>query len=180
MKKIILSAMIIMILLPGAAISQTLDVYWNLDWSLSQAGVDSVLMPVSKAKKIATQTNYSDEGQSSQYSGHSYLIEDKGIAKLYVWYNTKGKEKVSIHSVEILYHFEYPYDAQRFKAAYMDKYGHEFQSEPEVYQVTGGAAVLLRKVKEPDTDKLGESIYRVSLYSPIPFEASDEEIEFLY
>jgi len=177
-KTFLIMSLLMLMVLPAQ--SQTLEVYWELEWSMTPASVDSVLMPVSKAKKIATQTNYSDDGQSSQYSGHSYLIEDRGIAKLYVWYNTKGKEKVSIHSVEVLYRFEYPYDAQRFKAAYTEKYGREFQNEPEIYQVADGTAILLRRVKEPQADKLGESIYRVSLFSPIPFEAGDEEIEFLY
>lgn len=179
MKKTFMILGLIMILTLPAQ-TQTLDVYWGLDWSMSPVAVDSILLPMSKVKKIATQTNYGDEGQSSQHSGYSYLIEDKGIAKIYVWYNSKGNEMVSIHSVEILYHFEYPYDAQRFKTAYTEKYGREFQNEPEVYQVTGGTAVLLRRVKEPQPDKLGESIYRVTLFSPIPFEASDDEIEFLF
>jgi len=177
-KTFLILGLIVIFAIPAQ--TQTLDVYWGLDWSMSATAADSVLMPVSKAKKIATQTNYNDDGQSSQKSGHSYLIDDQGIGKIYVWYHTKGKEKVSIHSVEILYHFEYPYDAQRFKAAYTEKYGREFQNEPELYQVSGGTTVLLRKVKEPQAEKLGESIYRVTLFSPIPYEAGDEEFEFLF
>ncbi|MCF7808127.1 MAG: hypothetical protein K9M49_03300 [Candidatus Marinimicrobia bacterium] len=180
MKKMSLRLGMIALLSFGAAHAQTLAVYWGLEWSLSPTAVDSVLLPVSKVKKIATQTNYADSGEQSVYSGHSYLIEDKGISKIYVWYNSIGEEKVSIHSVEVIYQFDYPYDAQRFKAAYLEKYGKEFQSEPEIFQVTGGATVLLRTVKEPAPDKLGTSIYRVSLFSPIPFEATDDEVEFLY
>ena len=178
MKKTFMILILVVFVIPVR--SQTLDVYWGLNWSMSPAAVDSVLMPIAKAKKIATQTSYGQDGESKQHAGYSYLIEDKGIAKIYVWYNSKGKEKVSIHSVEVLYQFEYPYDAQRFKSAYSEKYGREFQKEPELYQVADGTAILLRRVTEPPAEKLGMSIYRVSLFSPVPFEATDEEIDFLF
>ena len=64
----------ILVLLVGMTIpahTQTLDVYWGLNWSMSPSAVDSVLMPISKAKKIATQTSYGEDGQSSRSAIHS-------------------------------------------------------------------------------------------------------------
>ena len=177
MNKLIGIPLLVLIGFIQPALSQTPDVYWGLNWSMSPAAVDSTLLPVFKEKKIATKTNYSD---SRQLSGYSYRIDEKGISKIYVWYNSRGKQKISIHSIEVFYSFDYPYDAQRFKAAYQEKYGHEFMKEPELYLVTGGTSVLLRTIKEPEPQKLGQSIYQVSMFSPIPFEMSDEEVDFLF
>lgn len=172
---------IISVLILGGSLTmlhaQTPAVYWGLDWNMSLTQVDSILQPVFKEKKIATKTNYSD---NRQLSGFSYRIAEKGIAKIYVWFNTKGDEKVSIHSIEVYYSFDYPYDAQRFKQAYAGKYAHEFMKEPDLYQIEGGASVLLRKVKEPVPNTLGQSVYQVSMFSPIPFELSEENIDFLF
>lgn len=177
MNKIIVTSLLILTGFIQPSLAQTPDIYWGLDWSMSSGAVDSTLQSVFKEKKIATKTNYTD---NRQLSGYSYRIDEKGIAKLYVWFNSKGKEKVSIHSIEVFYSFDYPYDAQRFKQAYSEKYSREFVGEPELFQVAGGGSVLLRKVKEPEQDKLGQSVYQVSMFSPIPFDMSGEEMEFLF
>ncbi len=158
-------------------VAQTPDVYWGLDWSMSATQVDSALQQVFKEKKIATKTNYVD---NRQLSGYSYRIGEKGIAKIYVWFNTKGAEKILIHSIEILYSFDYPYDAQRFKQAYFEKYGHVFEPNAEPYQLEDGTSVLLRNVKEPVAGVLGQTVYQVSMLSPIPFEMTEENIDFLF
>ena len=177
MKKGVVISLLILLGLTQIVWSQTPEVYWGLNWSMSAVQVDSVLQDVVKEKKIATKTNYSD---NRQLSGYSYRIAEKGIAKIYVWFNSKGDEKVSIHSVEIYYCFDYPYDAQRFKQSYSEKYAHEFMAEPDLYQVSGGGSILLRQVKEPDPNTLGQSVYQVSMFSPIPFEMSEEDIDFLF
>ncbi len=158
-------------------LSQTPDVYWGLNWSMSVSQVDSSLQSVFKEKKIATKTNYTD---NRQLSGYSYRIAEMGIGKIYVWFNIKGSEQVSIHSIEVLYNFDYPYDAQRFKQAYFEKYGHAFEEEAEIYQAQSGASVLLRKVKEPAPGVLGQTVYQVSMLSPIPFKMAEENIDFLF
>ena len=157
--------------------AQTPTIYWGLDWPMSVTQVDSVLKPVFKEKKIATKTNYAD---NRQLSGYSYRIAEKGIAKIYIWFNLKGQEKVSIHSIEVLYSFDYPYDAQRFKQAYFEKYGHVFEEDGEVYAGEGGASILLRKVKEPATGILGQTVYQVCMLSPIPFEMTEDNVDFLF
>ncbi|MCF7824548.1 MAG: hypothetical protein K9N35_10305 [Candidatus Marinimicrobia bacterium] len=177
MKKNMIISMLALMAFISPVLSQTPDIYWGLDWKMSVTQVDSVFQPILKEKKIATKTNYTD---NRQLSGYSYRVDEKGIAKIYVWFNSKGSEKVSIHSIEIYYSFDYPYDAQRFLAAYSEKYGHEFMAEPELYQLPDGGSVLLRKVKEPVINKLGQSVYQVSLFSPIPFEMSEEDMDFLF
>jgi len=171
---------IVMLLIIGLSIglqAQTPDVYWGLDWSMSATQVDSALGQVFKEKKMATKTNYLD---NRQLSGFSYRIDEKGIAKIYVWYNQKAGQKVSIHSIEVLYNFDYPYDAHRFKQAYFEKYGHVFEKEAEAYQVKDGSSVLLRTVREPAPGVLGQTVYQVSMLSPIPFEMTEENIDFLF
>ena len=175
-KKIVIS-LLFLIGVTSPSLSQTPEVYWGLNWSMSAAQVDSALQSVFKEKKIATKTNYTD---NRQLSGYSYRIGEKGIAKIYIWFNIKGSEKISIHSIEVLYSFDYPYDAKRFKQAYFEKYGHVFEEDAEVYQVEGGTSVLLRTVKEPSPGVLGQTIYQVSMLSPIPFEMTEENIDFLF
>ena len=177
MKNRIIIISLLLIGFMSISFAQTPDVYWGLNWSMSTAQVDSVLKTVFKEKKSATKTNYTD---SRQLSGFSYRIAEKGIAKVYIWFNVKGAEKVSIHSIEVLYSFEYPYDAQRFKQAYFEKYGHAFQTEAETYHAKDGNSVLLRLVKEPDAGVLGQTVYQVSMLSPIPFEMSEENVDFLF
>ena len=177
MKTNIILSLLIFSGLTTSALPQTPAVYWGLDWTMSLTQVDSVMRPVFKEKKMATKINYSD---NRQLTGYSYRVDDKGIAKIYVWFNSKGNEKVSIHSIEVYYSFDYPYDAQRFKTAYAEKYAHEFKEEPELYQVEGGTSVLLRTVKEPTPNTLGQSVYQVSMFSPIPFELSEEDMDFLF
>ena len=159
------------------ALSQTPIVYWGLDWSLTETQVDSALMDVFKDKKLATKTNYID---NRQLSGFSYRIAEKGIAKIYVWFNIKGNQKVSIHSIEVLYNFDYPYDAKRFKQAYFEKYGHVFEEKAVPYQTAEGNSVVLRTVKEPAEGVLGQTVYQVSMLSPIPFEMTEENMDFLF
>ncbi|MEA3287828.1 MAG: hypothetical protein U9Q77_10710 [Candidatus Marinimicrobia bacterium] len=177
MKNRILVTSFLLIGFISTTLAQTPDVYWGLNWSMSTAQVDSVLKTVFKEKKSATKTNYTD---NRQLSGFSYRIAEKGIAKIYIWFNLKGVEKVSIHSIEVLYSFEYPYDAQRFKQAYFEKYGHAFQVDAEAYEAKDGTSVLLRLVKEPVTGVLGQTVYQVSLFSPIPFEMSEKDVDFLF
>jgi len=157
--------------------AQTPQVYWGLDWSMTPTQVDSALKQVFKEKKVATKTNYAD---NRQLSGFSYRIDEQGIAKIYVWYNQKDDRKVSIHSIEVLYSFDYPYDAQRFKQAYFEKYGHVFEEDAEAYQVEGGSSVLLRSVREPAPGVLGQTVYQVSMLSPIPFTMTEENMDFLF
>ena len=159
------------------AISQTPDVYWGLEWSMSTTQIDSALEDVFKEKKIATKTNYTD---NRQLSGYSYRIGEKGIAKIYVWFNLKGDQKVSIHSIEILYSFDYPYDAKRFKQAYFEKYAHVFEANAVPYSLEDGSSVLLRGVKEPTPGVLGQTVFQVSMLSPIPFEMTEENVDFLF
>ncbi len=158
-------------------LSQTPTVYWGIDWTMSVTQIDSALQGVFKEKKIATKTNYAD---NRQLSGYSYRIAEKGIAKIYVWFNLKAEEKVSIHSIEVLYSFDYPYDARRFKQAYFEKYGHVFEENAVPYQIEDGGSVLLRKVKEPAPGVLGQTVYQVSMLSPIPFEMTEENMDFLF
>lgn len=158
-------------------LSQTPAIYWGLDWSMTEMQVDSSLQSVFKEKKIATKTNYTD---NRQLSGYSYRIDEKGISKIYVWYNVKDLKKMSIHSIEVIYNFEYPYDAQRFTQAYFEKYGHAFEKDAEVYPAKEGGSVLLRLIQEPDPGVLGRSVYQVSLFSVIPFEVTKENMEFLF
>ncbi|NQV30913.1 MAG: hypothetical protein HQ508_08500 [Candidatus Marinimicrobia bacterium] len=157
--------------------SQTPQVYWGLNWSMTAEQVDSTLRGVFKEKKVATKTNYVD---NRQLSGYSYNISEKGIAKIYIWYNVSGTEKVSIQSIEVLYSFDYPYDAQRFKQAYFERYGHVFEEKPEPYLVEGGGSVLLRIVKEPDPGTLGQTLFQLSMLSTIPFKMTEENMDFLF
>ncbi len=157
--------------------SQTPEIYWGINWSMTASQVDSTLAGVFKEKKLATKTNYVD---NRQLSGLSYSISEKGIAKIYVWYNVKGSEKVSIHSIEVLYSFDYPYDAKRFKQAYFEKYGHVFEDKSEAYLVESGGSVLLRTVKEPKAGTLGQTVFQVSMLSTIPFEMTEENMDFLF
>ncbi len=158
-------------------LSQTPAIYWGMDWSMSVTQVDSTLQHVFKEKKIATKTNYED---NRQLSGFSYKIDEMGIAKIYVWFNIKNEKKFSIHSIEVLYSFDYPYDAQRFKQAYFEKYGHVFEEHSQAYTVEGGTSVMLRKVKEPTPGVLGQTVYQVSMLSPIPFDMTEDNMEFLF
>ncbi len=159
------------------ALSQTPIVYWGLDWSMSETQIDSTLKDVFQDKKLATKTNYTD---NRQLSGYSYRIGEKGIAKIYVWFNVKGDLKVSIHSIEVLYTFEYPYDAKRFKQAYFEKYAHVFEENAVPYQSEEGNSVVLRSVKEPAPGVLGHSVYQLSMLSPNPFEMTEENMDFLF
>jgi hypothetical protein len=177
MKQHILILTLLLIAITTVSLSQTPDVYWGLDWKMTAAQVDSSLASVLKEKKNATKTNYSD---NRQLSGFSYAIGQRGIQKIYVWFNMKDSEKISIHSVDVLYNFEYPYDAQRFKQAYFEKYNRVFEKEAEPYKVETGSSVLLRLVKEPPVGKLGPSVYQVSMLSPIPFDISQNDMEFLF
>jgi len=169
--------LILALVILTSAMAQTPVVYWGLDWSMSETQVDSTLQTVTKGKKLATKTNYED---NRQLSGYSYRIDEKGISKLYVWFNTKGEEKVSIHSIEVLYSFDYPYDAQRFKQAYFEKYGHVFEEKAAPYQSAEGNTVVLRTVKEPQPGVLGRTVYQVSMLSPNSFEMTEENVDFLF
>lgn len=173
----IITSIILLIGLASISLAQSPEVYWGLSWSMSVAQVDSTLKTTFKEKKIATKTNYVD---NRQLSGFSYKISEKGIAKIYVWFNVKGTEKVSIHSIEVLYSFDYPYDAQRFKQAYFEKYNHVFEENAEPYFLDNGSSVVLRSVREPVTGVLGQTVYQVSMLSPIAFEMSEENIDFLF
>jgi len=175
-KKILLT-IILAFAFTTPVISQTPVVYWGLDWSMSEIQIDSALHDVFKDKKLATKTNYTD---NRQLSGYSYSIDEKGIAKIYVWFNVKGGEKVSIHSIEVLYKFDYPYDAKRFKQAYFEKYGHVFEEDAVPYQSAEGYSVVLRTVKEPEPGILGQSVFQLSMLSPNPFEMTEENMDFLY
>jgi hypothetical protein len=159
------------------ALSQTPETYWGLNWSMTEAQIDSSLKDVFKEKKLATKTNYLD---NRQLSGYSYRIAEKGIAKIYVWFNTKGTDKVSIHSIEVLYNFDYPYDAKRFKQAYFEKYAHVFEENAVPYLTAEGITAILRTVKEPAPGILGQTIYQVSMLSPNPFEMTEENMDFLF
>jgi len=173
----ILISILLMVGLGSTLQAQSPNIYWGLDWSMSATQVDSTLQQAFKEKKIATKTNYAD---SRQLSGFSYRIGEKGIAKIYVWFNIKGSEKALIHSIEILYSFDYPYDAQRFKQAYFEKYGHVFELDAQPYPLDNGTSVVLRAVKEPVSGVLGQTVYQVSMLSPIPFEMTEENIDFLF
>ena len=175
-KKILISLLLVVgFIMP--ALSQTPDVYWGLDWSMSESQIDSALQDIFKDKKLATKTNYTD---NRQLSGYSYRIGEKGIAKIYVWFNIKADVKVSIHSIEVLYNFDYPYDAKRFKQAYFEKYGHVFEENAAPYQTTEGTSVVLRSVKEPTPGVLGQTVFQVSMLSPNPFEMTEENMDFLF
>jgi hypothetical protein len=176
-KRKILISLILVLGFTLPALAQTPDVYWGLDWSLTEAQVDSVVQDVFKDKKLATKTNYTD---NRQLSGYSYRIAEKGIAKIYVWFNIKGKQKISINSIEILYSFDYPYDAKRFKQAYFEKYGHAFEEDAVPYQTAEGISVVLRAVKEPAPGVLGQTVYQVSMLSPNPYEMNEENMDFLF
>lgn len=177
MNKKLLGLIILAIGIISPALTQTPVVYWGLDWSMTEAQIDSALHEVTKDKKLATKTNYDD---NRQLSGFSYRIGEKGIAKIYVWFNTKAEVKVSIHSIEVLYSFDYPYDAQRFKQAYFEKYGHVFEKASVPYQSSEGNTVLLRTIKEPEPGVLGQTVYQVSMLSPNPFEMTEENVDFLF
>jgi len=166
-----------MILIPVLVSGQSPDVYWGLDWTMSNAAVDSALHEVAVEKKNATKTLY-DEAR--QIRGYSYRIAQKGIEKLYVWYHEEGNQPVQIHSIEVVYRFEYPYDAQRFKQAYFEKYGRSFEAQPAAFQSAEGVTVYLRIVEEPDAGKLGNSVYLVSLLNPAEYESSEESSDFIY
>jgi len=177
MKKYIPISILLLMVIVSPAYSQSPEVYWGLNWKMTAAQVDSSLKSILKEKKMATKTNYSD---NRQLSGFSYGIAEKGIQKIYVWFNMRDAEKVSIHSVDVLYSFDYPYDAQRFKQAYFEKYGHVFDKDGEPYRLESGNSVLLRLVREPDVGKLGQSVYQVSMLSPLPFDMGQENMDFLF
>jgi len=176
-KKRIIISLLFAVGFTSTLLSQTPAVYWGIDWKMSVTQIDSALQTAFKEKKIATKTNYED---NRQLSGFSYRIAEMGISKIYVWFNVKGDEKASIHSIEVLYSFDYPYDAQRFKQAYFEKYGHVFEENSEAYQVEDGTSVMLRNVKEPSPGVLGQTVYQVSMLSPIPFDMTEENMEFLF
>lgn len=144
---------------------------------MTEVQIDSALHDIFKDKKLATKTNYTD---NRQLTGYSYRIGEKGIAKIYVWFNTKADVKVSIHSIEVLYNFDYPYDAKRFKQAYFEKYGHVFEENAVPYLTDEGVSAVLRTVKEPAPGVLGQTVYQVSMLSPNPFEMTEENIDFLF
>ena len=174
-KLIIITLAIIGMIAP--IFSQTPTTYWGLDWSMTEVQVDSSIQAAFKEKKIATKTNYVD---GRQLSGFSYKIAEKGIAKIYVWFNTKSGTKESIHSIEIVYGFDYPYDARRFKQAYFEKYGHVFEENAQAYTTEEGHSVKLRTVKEPAPGVLGQTVYQLSMLSPIPFEMTEQNMEYLF
>ncbi len=161
----------------SSLLAQTPEVYWGLTWDMYSSQVDSVLNPVAKEKKAATKTIYSE---SRQIRGFVYRIEDRGIEKIYVWYYPQRVSDGNVHSIEIVYRFEYPYDAVRFKEAYSDKYGHAFSVTPQGFKGGDGSMVYLRIVEEPPTGKLGNSVYLVTLQSPRAPEESEEQPDFLY
>lgn len=175
-RKIIIS-LILIIGCSLPALSQTPEVYWGLGWSMTEVQIDSSLEAIFKDKKLATKTNYTD---NRQLSGYSYRIGEKGIAKIYVWFNTKSDIKVSIHSIEVLYNFDYPYDAKRFKQAYFEKYGHVFEEKATPYQTVDGHSVVLRTVKQPAEGVLGQTVYQLSMLSPNAFEMTEENVDFLF
>ena len=177
MNRNLLISLILIVGFSLPALSQSPQVYWGLDWSMTEVQIDSALQDVYKDKKLATKTNYTD---NRQLSGYSYRIGEKGIAKIYVWFNIKADEKVSIHSIEVLYNFDYPYDAKRFKQAYFEKYGHVFEENAVPYQTDEGTSTVLRTVKEPDPGVLGQTVYQVSMLSPNPFEMTEKNIDFLF
>ena len=77
-KKILISLLLVVgFIMP--ALSQTPDVYWGLDWSMSESQIDSALQDIFKDKKLATKTNYTD---NRQLSGYSYRIGEKGIVSI--------------------------------------------------------------------------------------------------
>jgi hypothetical protein len=172
-----LISLILIVGLALPALSQTPEVYWGLNWSMTEVQIDSALQNVFKDKKLATKTNYTD---NRQLSGYSYRIGEKGIAKIYVWFNIKADVKVSIHSIEVLYNFDYPYDAKRFKQAYFEKYGHAFEENAVPYLTAEGTSIVLRTVKEPTPGVLGQTVFQVSMLSPNPFEMTEENIDFLF
>lgn len=177
MNRKILISLLLVIGFTLPALAQTPLVYWGLDWSMTETQIDSALTDVFKEKKLATKTNYTD---NRQLSGYSYRIDQKGVAKIYVWFNVKGNEKVSIHSIEVLYNFDYPYDAKHFKQAYFEKYGHVFEENAVPYQTVEGLTVVLRTVKEPAPGVLGQTVYQLSMLSPNPFEMTEENMDFLF
>ena len=156
---------------------QTPAVYWGLDWTFTSAQVDSALSAVTVEKKSATKTLYSE---SRQIRGHVYRIEQKGIEKIYVWYHGPLTPNAPIHSIEIVYRFDFPYDAQRFTDAYKEKYGHGFRAEPRAYNAEDQTEVMLRTVEEPPVGKLGNSVYLVVLTSPLSHEDAETAPDFLF
>lgn len=168
---------VFMLLLPSLMLAQTPDIYWGLGWTMSTSEVDSALQDVSVEVKKATKTLY-DEAR--QIKGFAYRIDQKGVQKVYVWYHEDAGNPVQIHSIEIVYRFEYPYDAHRFKQGYFEKYGRSFEAQPVSFETPEGATAFLRTIEEPETGKLGNSVYLVTLMNPTEYTPTEENTDFLY
>mgnify|MGYP003966328425 CR=1 FL=1 len=78
MNKKILISLILIVGFTLPALSQTPDVYWGLNWSMSETQIDSALQDVFKDKKLATKTNYTD---NRQLSGYSYRFKQAYFEK---------------------------------------------------------------------------------------------------
>jgi hypothetical protein len=139
--------------------------------------VDSTLTAVSSEVKQATKNLYEE---ARQIKGRAYRIDQKGIEKIYVWFHENALVPVQIHSIEVVYRFEYPYDAHRFKQAYFEKYRHSFETEAQAYESPEGITIYLRIVEEPETGKLGNSIYLVTMLNPNEYQAEEVLQEFIY
>lgn len=165
--------LVLILIISTGLMGQSPDVYWGLNWDLNPAQVDSIFKSVATEKKAATKTIFTE---SRQIKGFVYRVETGGVEKVYVWYHSEGL----IHSIEVVYRFEYPYDAQAFLTAYLAKYERNFSSLPQGYQNDDGTMIYLRIVEQPPSGKLGNSVYLVTMQSPREPNVSEESTDFIY
>jgi len=157
--------------------AQSPGTYWGLNWKMTPGEVDAVLAPKAKAKKAATKYNYDLQ---RQLVGTSYLIQRKGIEKIYTWFHQQDGKPIALQSLEIIYRFDYPYEASRFQQAYEKKYKHTFKRPPEQYVASDSTQVRLTIVQQPEPGHPGRTYFKVTLISPLKYSTPEKPLDVLF
>jgi hypothetical protein len=165
-----------LVLITGLSFGQSVETYWGLTWGLSSEQVYSVLVDVIKSKNAATKVDYNT---NADIPGNAYLVDTLGIKKVYTWF-AELDSTTSLVSVDILYHFEYPYDAKSFKDKYLEKYNQSFSSEGETVLTGEGIRSIFRIIREPENGELAPSIFRITFELVDKPKPTPKEIEILF
>lgn len=167
----------VIMLVAATVWAQSPKTYWGLNWKMTPGEVDAVLAPKAKAKKAATKYNYELQ---RQLVGNSYLIQRKGIEKIYTWFHQQDGKPIALQSLEIIYRFDYPYEAARFKQAYEQKYQHTFERPPVEYFTSDSTQVRLSIIQQPEPGHPGKTYFKVTLVSPIKYTAPEKPLDVLF
>ncbi len=163
-------------LLASLGYGQSVETYWGLTWGLSIEEVDSALTDFIKSKNVATKVDYDT---NKDIPGYAYLVDTLGVKKVYAWF-AELDSTTSLVSVDILYVFEYPYDAKSFKDKYLERYNQSFSKDGETVQTDDGIQSIFRIISEPENGELAPSSFRITfelINKPTP---QIKELEVLY